>query len=102
MHTALTGCDFTLLPALADVIPTWEEFEVLTRHRASLSHRLFRFTTPLNAAGVPTLSLPCGLNAGGVPVGVQLGARSLGEPLLLRAGVAFQQATDFHLRRPPL
>lgn len=102
LHAALTGCDFVLLPALAEVIPTWEEFEVLTRHRASLSHRLFRFTTPLNAAGVPTLSLPCGFSADEVPVGVQLAARSLGEPLLLRAGVAFQQATDFHLRRPPL
>ena len=101
LHTLLARYDYILLPALAEVIPTWDEFEVLARHRASLSHRLFRFTTPLNAAGVPTLSLPCGFAAGEVPVGVQLAARSLGESLLVRAGVAFQQATDFHLRRPP-
>lgn len=102
LHAALAGCDFILLPALADVIPTWEEFDVLTRHRASLSHRLFRFTTPFSAAGVPTLSLPCGWSAGGIPLGVQLAARCLGEPLLCSAGAAFQQASDFHLRRPPL
>jgi amidase len=102
LHAALAQCDFILLPALADVIPTWDEFEVLTRHRASLSHRLFHFTTPLNAAGVPTLSLPCGFTAGEVPLGAQLAARRLGESLLLRAGAAFQQVTEFHLRRPPL
>jgi amidase len=102
LQAVLSGCDFILLPALADAIPTWEEFEVLTRHRASLSHRLFRFTTPLNAAAVPTLSLPAGFSAAGIPLGVQLAARRLGEPQLLRAGAAFQQASDFHLRRPPL
>jgi amidase len=101
LHAALTPCNFMLLPALSDVIPTWDEFEVLTRHRRSLSDRLFRFTTPLSAAGVPTLSLPCGFTAGEVPLGVQLAAPRLAESWLFRAGAAFQQATDFHLRRPP-
>jgi amidase len=102
LQAALRGCDFVVLPALADVIPTWEEFEVLTRHRASLTQRLFRFTTPLNIAGVPTLSLPCGWSAEGVPLGVQLAAWRRGESALCSAGTAFQHATGFHLRRPPL
>jgi amidase len=101
LHAALDQHNFMLLPALSDVIPTWDEFEVLTRHRRSLSDRLFRFTTPLSAAGVPTLSLPCGFTAGEVPLGVQLAAPRLAESSLFRAGAAFQQATDFHLRRPP-
>jgi len=102
LTAVLREIDFLMLPVMAEVTPTWEEFEVLTRHRASLSHRLFRFTTPLNAAGVPALSLPCGWTKSGLPLGMQLAARPLGESLLCRAGAAFQQAADFHLRRPPL
>jgi hypothetical protein len=42
------------------------------------------------------------IGEGGMPIGVQLVADSFGEALLFRAGVDFQQRTDFHLARPPL
>lgn len=51
---------------------------------------------------LPGLSVPCGFTSDGLPVGLQLEARWWNEPLLLRAGHAYQQRTDWHLRRAPL
>jgi aspartyl-tRNA(Asn)/glutamyl-tRNA(Gln) amidotransferase subunit A len=60
------------------------------------------FTISANLAGIPGLSLPCGLNPQGLPIGLQLLARPFDEPTLLRAAHAFEQATDFHRLKPPL
>ncbi len=54
------------------------------------------FTIPVNLAGTCGLSLPCGFSAEGLPVGLQLIGRPFDEEGLLRAGHAFQQATDWH------
>ncbi len=59
------------------------------------------FTVPANLAGIPGLSLPCGL-AGGLPVGLQLLGRPFGEQTLLRVGAGFQRQTRHHELRPPL
>ena len=49
------------------------------------------YTVPVNIAGVPALSLPCGKNEGGLPIGMQLIGKALSEPLLYRAGFAFEK-----------
>jgi aspartyl-tRNA(Asn)/glutamyl-tRNA(Gln) amidotransferase subunit A len=59
------------------------------------------FTIPANLAGVPAISVPCGLDADGLPVGLQLTAPVLGEPLLLRAANALEGDLGLVLR-PPL
>ncbi len=53
------------------------------------------FTVPANLAGLPALSLPCGL-AAGLPVGLQLLGRPFDEETLLRAGAAYQARTRHH------
>jgi aspartyl-tRNA(Asn)/glutamyl-tRNA(Gln) amidotransferase subunit A len=58
-------------------------------------------TTPANLAGIPGLSIPCGMTVGGLPVGLQLLAPALGEPVLLRLAAAYQRATRHHLCEPP-
>jgi amidase len=63
---------------------------------------LMRFTSPFNLSGSPTISLPAGFGMQGLPIGIQLAGPWLAEPTLIRAGVAFQKATDFHLRHPAL
>ena len=60
------------------------------------------YTAPYNLAGVPSITFPCGIAEVGMPIGVQLIGTHLSEPTLLRAAHAFQQVTDWHLRRPPL
>jgi aspartyl-tRNA(Asn)/glutamyl-tRNA(Gln) amidotransferase subunit A len=59
------------------------------------------FTVPANLAGLPALSLPCGL-AGGLPVGLQLVGRPFDEETLLCAGAAFQRVTRHHELAPPV
>ena len=59
------------------------------------------FTVSANLAGVPAMSLPCGMSPDGLPIGCQLTARMWDEASLLRAGSAYQRATDWHLRTPP-
>jgi aspartyl-tRNA(Asn)/glutamyl-tRNA(Gln) amidotransferase subunit A len=60
------------------------------------------FTLPCNLAGLPGISIPGGFTEGGLPLGLQLMAPHWREQWLLEAAHAFEQATDYHTRRPPL
>jgi aspartyl-tRNA(Asn)/glutamyl-tRNA(Gln) amidotransferase subunit A len=60
------------------------------------------YTLPANLAGIPGISVPCGLTAAGLPVGLQLMAGHFREDVLLKAAHHFEQATEFHRLRPPL
>jgi aspartyl-tRNA(Asn)/glutamyl-tRNA(Gln) amidotransferase subunit A len=57
------------------------------------------FTVPINLAGVPAVSIPCGF-AGRLPIGLQLMGPHFGEATVLRAAQAFEEATPFHKARP--
>ena len=59
-----------------------------------------RFTSPFDMSGSPSLTLPGGATSEGLPVGFQIIGRPLDEGLVLRAGHAFQQATQWHKRHP--
>jgi aspartyl-tRNA(Asn)/glutamyl-tRNA(Gln) amidotransferase subunit A len=59
-----------------------------------------RFTRPFNYLGVPSLAVPCGFLASGLPVSMQLVGRPFDEATILALGHAFQQATDWHKREP--
>ncbi len=63
---------------------------------------VLRFTAPFDMSGSPTITLPGGFDAAGMPIGFQLVGRHLDEALLVRAGHAFQKATDHHLKHPKL
>ena len=58
-------------------------------------------TLPVNVAGLPGISVPCGFDRRGLPVGLQLIGQPFGEATLLRAAYTYEQATDHH-RRPSL
>jgi len=60
------------------------------------------FTISANLAGIPGMSVPCGFDSRGLPIGFQLLGRVFGEETILRAGHAYQQQTDFHTKRPPI
>lgn len=58
------------------------------------------YTIPVNLAGLPGISVPCGF-AQGLPIGLQLIGRPFDEATVLRAAHAYEQTTDWHRRRPP-
>jgi aspartyl-tRNA(Asn)/glutamyl-tRNA(Gln) amidotransferase subunit A len=53
-------------------------------------------------AGIPGISLPCGLTKDGLPIGLQILGRSLDEETVLRAAYAFETATEWHKAKPNL
>jgi len=60
-------------------------------------------TMPFSVAGTPALVVPCGFSrAEDLPLSLQIVAAPFAESLVLRIGHAYQQATDWHLKRPPL
>jgi amidase len=61
-----------------------------------------RFVTPFDMSGSPTITLPGGFTAKGLPLSFQLVGRHLDEALLVRAGHAYQQVTEWHRKHPPL
>ena len=94
--------DLLLTPAFNRRLPDWETMEAMCNGEIELDVELFRFNSPFNVSGAPTISLPGGFTGDGLPIGSQLAGPWLSEPALIRAGVAFQRETDFHERHPDL
>ena len=63
---------------------------------------LTQYTRPYNISGTPAISVPCGFSLADMPIGLQLAGRPFDEATVLRAAHAFEQATDWHSRRPPV
>jgi aspartyl-tRNA(Asn)/glutamyl-tRNA(Gln) amidotransferase subunit A len=103
-HVAATSrVDAVLAPVAPVPAPTIAESDVGNSSGAeAVIQRLTRFTRPINYLGLPSLSLPAGFTAKGLPVGMQLIGRSFDEAMLVQIGAAFQRATDFHDKVPQL
>jgi aspartyl-tRNA(Asn)/glutamyl-tRNA(Gln) amidotransferase subunit A len=102
-HIAATSdVDAVLAPVAPVAAPTIAESDVGNAPDAeAVIQRLTRFTRPINYLGLPSLSVPSGFNARGLPIGMQLVGRSFDEATLITIGAAFQRATDFHDKVPP-
>jgi aspartyl-tRNA(Asn)/glutamyl-tRNA(Gln) amidotransferase subunit A len=77
-------------------------FPIEGSNAVEMARLLTRYTSPFNLTGLPALSLPCGFNSDGLPIGLQIVAKRWSEAWVLRGGYAYQQATDWRLRNPPL
>lgn len=93
--------DLLVMPAMNTAAPTLTWMTERLTDREERNNR-YRFTTPFNLSGNPSLTLPGGATEGGIPVGFQIVGKYLDEALVLRAGHAFQGATDWHMRHPQL
>ena len=59
-------------------------------------------TIPVNLAGLPSMSIPCGFDGQNLPIGLQLIGNVLREDVLFRVGYAYEQSTKWHTQKPPL
>lgn len=57
-------------------------------------------TCPVNMAGIPAMSVPCGFDGQGLPIGMQIMSKHFDESTMLRVAHAYEQQTDHHLSRP--
>lgn len=96
------ACDLLLTPAARMRVPHAED---VAPTRGEAVHRmvadLSRFTRPASMLGFPALVTPMGIDPDGLPLALQLIGPPGAEPLLLRAGHAFEHATGWLARRPP-
>jgi amidase len=101
MRALLEKIDLLLVPAHPFAPLSLKTIGTMGR-QPKLIARLQAYTAPFNMTGQPTLTLPGGLSTDGLPIAFQMVAAELGEATLVRAGIAFQRATDWHCRHPTL
>jgi len=101
LNALFRDIDVLIMPAMNVAAPTLADMTPARRTEAATEARI-RFTAPFNMSGHPTLTLPGNKTGDGLPIGFQIVGRHLDEAVVLRAGRAFQQATEWHRRRPPV
>jgi amidase len=94
------GIDLLLVPTMPMPIPTLAQMASYGEDPRVL-HGILRFTAPFDFSGSPTITMPNGIDKRGMPLSFQLVGRHVSEDVLVRAGHAYQTATDWHARRPP-
>jgi len=90
-------CDLLLTPTTPITAPLIQGPDAVEQARL-----LPRFTAPFNLTGLPAMSIPCGFTTRGLPIGLQIVARPWAEAHLLRAGYAYERATQWHTSVSPI
>jgi amidase len=101
LRATMDGVDILAFPGFSGTAPAVTPESMwgpIPEDRDSWSSR---FTAPYDYAGIPTLNTPCGLSDG-LPMSIQFAAHPLQEPLLVKVGNAYEQATDWYKSRPPV
>lgn len=102
-YTALTQADVLVTPTLPVPVPSIGATHVQSGNRTeSVIDAMIRLTCPMDQAGLPTLSLPCGFTSAGLPVGFQVVGRPFAEATVIQVGHAYESAREWHRRSPPL
>jgi aspartyl-tRNA(Asn)/glutamyl-tRNA(Gln) amidotransferase subunit A len=100
---ALERFDVLVAPGVPIVATAVGQTDVtIGKETTDVRSALTRFTRHFNLSGHPVCSVPCGFSAAGLPIGLQIIGRAFDEATVLRVADAYQRATDWHTRRPPL
>ena len=101
--TVFSKADLLHTPALPVPVPTRAETDTgAGGAMAGMIARLTWYTRPANYLGIPALVVPCGFTENGLPAAFQLMGPPFSEETLFRVGHAYQRASDWHTRAPPL
>ena len=103
LDEAMQKYDLLLAPSVAvGATGIDQEFVEVAGNQENALSLMSRLTRPFNLTGQPTISVPCGFTSEGMPIGMQLAGRQWRETTVLRAAYAYEQATEWHTRRPNL
>ncbi len=97
VETLLKDVDLLISPTWGTTAITFEE-----AYSIAIKGPGIAFTQIYNATGSPALSVPCGLDSKGLPIGLQIAGRAFAESTVLQLGHAYEQATDWHTYHPDL
>ena len=97
---SLEDHDVLILPTAKRCAPPVNEDPVLTSKQTVRDLSLV-MTRPFNLAGTPAISINCGFNSQGLPIGLQIGGRPFDEATVLRVAHAYEQHMPWHTMRPP-
>ncbi|MDP9995706.1 aspartyl-tRNA(Asn)/glutamyl-tRNA(Gln) amidotransferase subunit A [Variovorax boronicumulans] len=101
---AFAHVDLFLCPTLPFTATRVGEMKVVIEDgvEEDMLSAIMQFTGVPSLTGLPSLAVPCGFDADGLPIGMQLIGKPFDEATLFQAGAAFQSASDFHLHSPQL
>jgi len=95
--------DVLVTPTIRTCLPTLEETDI--DHGPPGTETKFMAvsanTRPFNYLGLPVISVPCGFDPNGCPIGLQIAGRPFAEARVMQVADAYQRDTDYHLKRPP-
>jgi aspartyl-tRNA(Asn)/glutamyl-tRNA(Gln) amidotransferase subunit A len=96
--------DVLVTPTIRTCLPTLEETDI--DHGPPGTETKFMAvsanTRPFNYLGLPAISIPCGFDPNGCPIGMQIAGRPFAEARVLKVADAYQRDTDHHTKRPPI
>ncbi len=93
--------DLLLTPTLPTVaFPIGTSSVKIEGQKINVVSLLTQFTRPFNLNGFPAITVPCGFSENQLPIGLQIIGRPFDEETLLRVAYAYEQATEWHLKRP--
>lgn len=93
--------DCLVTPTTPNPPPAISEFTADRNGSADFPTLNIRNTSPFDVYGWPTISLPCGFSASGLPIGLQISGAPGQDAVVLQLAHAYERATDWHTRRPP-
>jgi aspartyl-tRNA(Asn)/glutamyl-tRNA(Gln) amidotransferase subunit A len=96
------GCDVIALPTMRQLPRTLDELIDREEKGGPTEPEVNENCLPFNVLGLPAISLPCGFSSTGLPIGLMLAGPRFSEARLLAVAHAFEQATLWHRRKPPL
>lgn len=104
INSMLNTVDCLVCPSMANTarVKEADPYDEETAESWSSQVRNDIYAQPFNFSGSPTLSVPCGFSTDGLPLSVQFVGRRLSESVLCRMGHAYEQATQWHTRHPPI
>ena len=100
VQEALETYDVLILPTSKSCAPRLEDDPVITSKEMVAGMTLV-MTRPFNLANSPALSINCGFNSQGLPIGLQIGGRPFAEETVLKVAHAYEQNTPWHTLKPP-
>lgn len=99
---AFSDFDLVVLPTQRILPPTLDELMKRAQDPAPANPLVTSNCSPFNVLGIPAISLPCGFSKSGLPIGLMIAGPRFSEGKVLALARAYEAATEWHKRRPPL